>query len=883
MAGQSGDVTRRAFFGGAAAVAAGVALATAVPEANASPVASGGAPGAVPGIGPEVFVDPERGDDGNDGRAPAAQGPGHGPVQSLERATALAYEEAAATASGSVNVWLRGGTYRRGETWMVPGRADDVPIAFRAYGSEKPVLSGSEVISGWQESVLNGVRVWVTTLPDVQAGDWSFKQLFVDGVRRPRPRLPKRVNKVLENGAQVTDTSEYFYIAAANRTSGLSDYYTFEYAGSDIDPDWYDLQNVEVVLFKDWMSERSPIASVDASQHTCRMQYRPWRDQLGLRYYYVENVREALTEPGEWYLDEASGQLYYVPRKGEKIGSTVVTAPRVSQLVNLAGTESSGVPSLEFDHITFEETDRLSYTALNQAAARAEGAIAMTYAQDCTFSRCTVQNVGGYGIALEGGCTGVTVTDSLITQVGAGGVKIDSSSTGLSSPNDLPLNSGATISRNTISHYGRLFHMGVGVLSMDSPNNLIELNEISDAYYTGVSLGWTWSFAANRTHDNIVRQNHIHDLGAGLLTDMGGVYSLGVQAGTIVEGNLIENIFGQPTAPNAGLYADAGSSEIVWRENVVQNTDPAFFINPGGGNTLENNILFAGAGTGLGRGAPAAKTSPYPDEITINKNVIIVDGSQVASATLTVPPAAGSVNLVSDHNLIYNMRGSVDAMTWTEPNAIKVVDGDTWLDVPGTVGAVDLGKAKPGGFAFTTLRRPVQLEAGKTYFVVTRVPYGGHYASWYSVAAVQPAADPVVQLAGSVNGNPYGPVYSGARADGGSFGPVDMQYSTGQSGPVSTLFQSISYAGASVRNDYGGWVGIRITVGPDPIWVRALGRLRVDQTCWDQWTADGLDAHSLVVDRQLGRGRVVDKAVSLAQQGVGFAPILEAGGRRMSW
>ena len=36
-----------------------------------------------------------------------------------------------------------------------------------------------------------------------------------------------------------------------------------------------------------------------------------------LARYYVDNLFEALTEPGEWYLDRHRGKLFYIPLPGE--------------------------------------------------------------------------------------------------------------------------------------------------------------------------------------------------------------------------------------------------------------------------------------------------------------------------------------------------------------------------------------------------------------------------------------------------------------------------------------------------------------------------------------------------------------------------------------
>src|SRR5688572_9345929 len=50
-------------------------------------------------------------------------------------------------------------------------------------------LSGGRRITGWKD---DGDGSWSVTLSEVQKGEWTFTQLFVNGQRRYRPRLPKK-------------------------------------------------------------------------------------------------------------------------------------------------------------------------------------------------------------------------------------------------------------------------------------------------------------------------------------------------------------------------------------------------------------------------------------------------------------------------------------------------------------------------------------------------------------------------------------------------------------------------------------------------------------------------------------------------------------------
>src|SRR5262245_25597549 len=89
-----------------------------------------------------------------------------------------------------VIVLIRGGTYVLSEP-VTFGPADsgtkDRRIIYAAYREEKPVFSGGRVITGWKAG--EGKR-WVAEVPATKDGSWRFTQLFVNGRRQTRARLP---------------------------------------------------------------------------------------------------------------------------------------------------------------------------------------------------------------------------------------------------------------------------------------------------------------------------------------------------------------------------------------------------------------------------------------------------------------------------------------------------------------------------------------------------------------------------------------------------------------------------------------------------------------------------------------------------------------------
>ena len=597
-----------------------------------------------------------------------------GPFRTLGRArNAIRELKVSGASRKSLIVMARGGNYSLDEPFVLAPEdsgTDKEPITYTGYPGERAFLSGGMAIRGWKRGTGS---FWTVEPPQFDGKSIYFRQLFVNRERRARARLPKQGYYGTPEPA-VDETQEVPLDSSRNNPLNLRG---FRFKAGEISPDWANLEDVEVVVLQFWTEARLFIESIDVATRTVLFTGSSFRPLSWSKGYYIDNVLEGLTQPGQWYLNRKTNLLTYWPLPGEDMSTAEVIAPVARQLVRFQGNVDAG----EFvEHVILRELG-FGYTAWEIpkhgfAYAQAElagpafpywaspsetpvqhpqgsqpvpAAILLESARSCRIESNEITHLGGWGIELARGCKDNCIAGNRISDVGAGAIKVGEPTY---REKEDEVVSRTTITDNTIAD-GCATHFGSPALWIgQSGFNLVSHNEIRGPWEWAVSLGWVWNYMPpTHSHHNTVEYNHIHHLGGSVLGTHGAIYTLGMSPGTTIRHNEIHDIRGGGT----GIIHDNGSSGIMVEYNIIYRTDEGalgFNFNALG-NFACNNIFALGKNAQTGRYGDLPHVHPPPP----NSNFIYRNIFYWKEGHLYYDKEWLNFDVVQDYNLYYDASG----------------------------------------------------------------------------------------------------------------------------------------------------------------------------------------------------------------------------------
>lgn len=499
----------------------------------------------------------------------------------------------AAKPKGSVfRVLVGEGVYRL-EAPLEFGSADSGPeegaIVYMAEEGARPILSGGRMVSGWKDG---GNGIW-----SAEAGKMRFRQIYAGGRSCTRARFPNadeflRIEKPFIKEKYVT-------------------------IGTPFAKEWEQMDKVEMHVTMLWAEAilrlkgfqpdpKNPAwTQVRFQEPESELVFkRGWPRFVPNQAFHLENALEFLDQPGEWYLDEKQGRLYYKPRTGEDMRTTEVIVPVLETLLRIEGSVETPVERLRFEGLAFEHNNWLRPSEKGQLhmqagqysveptldndqyVERMPASVIVNHASDIRFRDNVFTQLGNHALDMHVGVTRSEVIGNVFYDIAASGIVLGVFSPagkeihGPWNPDDpREITRNIRIANNFICRIGNAYPGSCGIAAGFVSDILIENNELMELPYTGISVGWGWTREPSPLHANTIRRNHIHDLMRDL-TDGGGIYTLSLQPGTEIYENYVSGAILSPKSHDPfslhsrGIYlgecsGGTASEPFIVRKNLI--------------------------------------------------------------------------------------------------------------------------------------------------------------------------------------------------------------------------------------------------------------------------------------------------------------------------
>jgi len=578
----------------------------------------------------------------------AAEGTKDAPFKTITQAQ-KAVRAINGSMTGDIEVVLREGTY------VLPGTIgfderdggkDGHYVRYKAYEGEQPLITGGMAITGWS------VHDEANNIWKAEGVEGNFRQLYVNGKKAVRACFP---NVIAANDKGDGGFDHDFVRLTKVDSSGRA----FD-VSADYVKNIKNIENVEIHLMIAWAESILRLEKAEVNGGTAKLIPKdPERTKLFHRAYpmlgtafqsnppkqqvfYLENSYDLLDAAGEWYLDEKEHVLYYKPRTGESMATANVVAPRINTLFSVLGKDTKNkVGYISFEGLIFAHSNytrpseegfldlqagnfnvdvladpgRGNWEKLNSNKFllwRPDAGFRVENAHHLLVKNCTFTQMAATGLDFVSGTNDDVIEGNVFYEIGAAGIMLgkfyQDSTTEIHiayNPSDKEeISTRDTIRNNLVTNVTNE-HQGAVAIGAGYPRYVvIENNEISYTYYSGISVGFGWTKDQTAMTNNHINKNNIHHISR-LLCDSGPIYTLSNQGtGSEIKENYLHDYSASKWSDYwvLPIYLDEGSSGFTVENNSYQNAPSGVGRNQPGSFTERNNngyIASVAAAAGL--------------------------------------------------------------------------------------------------------------------------------------------------------------------------------------------------------------------------------------------------------------------------------------------
>ncbi|MEZ5040208.1 MAG: PDZ domain-containing protein [Saprospiraceae bacterium] len=327
------------------------------------------------------------------------------PLHSLKKAMELVKAAKQERPESAMVILLREGTYYLQETIEITSLHSGTakaPLQIKAFPGEKVILSGAKALKLDWEQMEGGIYKASLT------GSAAFDQLYINGQRQIRARYPNYDPDILVYNGYAADaiSPERIQTWRHPATGVLHAMHRAEWGGYHYQIMGVD-ENGEAILEGGFQNNR----------------------QMGMHkaYRMVENIREELDAPKEWFFDQTENTLYYFPETGFDLTNALVEVAILDQLFTLKGTAQNPVHDVVIDGFTFQHT-RSTYMQTKEPLLRSDwticraGAIFLEGTENIQLVNNHFHELGGNGLFVSNYNRGTDIATNHFEHIGASAI-----------------------------------------------------------------------------------------------------------------------------------------------------------------------------------------------------------------------------------------------------------------------------------------------------------------------------------------------------------------------------------------------------------------------------------------------------------------------------
>ena len=604
-----------------------------------------------------------------------------GPLATLDQARKMVQSVDRSSVS-EISVQFRNGIYYLPATVdfiQADSGTPNTPVVYENYPGEQPIFTGGVRVQNWTH--VSGNK-WTANLPPSTV---IFENLFYDGQRRLRPRLGGYLGQYLHIAGPVKVSPKDLPNTPLPQNCPITtpdgDFECFDrfyYSPTDLSGGWLNLAaaavnpcgspagnsnllgDIEMLNFEQFSTSKLRISCIDTAKQIVYLTGTTTYSQANYsqdgfqsgRRYLVENVEDAFTEPGQWFLDhsrQSAWTLSYLAYPGENPNLADVVIPQTAPPL---------IRTFDLKYVTFRglafENDNYTVPASGHPSRELEADIAPIFSvqdsQYITVESTTFRQISGTGLEIlsclpgdpssnlppilkapPAWCASIPADPSTVTtthnavknsifyDIGALGIRIGDPWVPKETQENIP--QFTAVENNVVEGYGRIIPSSFGVGQGMGHDNSYTHNDVYDGYHCAISISEQTTVQPDGlgNFNNTISFNHVYNLMQGIMSDGGSIRiesgnGVFTSPGNKIRNNRIHDVsdasahFDQGFGYGGnGVYLDNSTGEVDVENNLIYRVSDTAVYTPHGPapilvgkkveyngaepNVIKNNIL----------------------------------------------------------------------------------------------------------------------------------------------------------------------------------------------------------------------------------------------------------------------------------------------------